>query len=156
MASFMRAHSKLAESGDVSFYSQNTSEVAQRALRESSEDSNGERKNYTLTKALQTNEQQGRVHGVSSGFTKHKSMYRKQKMTLTPQVDVEELLGDQNPILEAQGIQFSDIAGVISEEEHRNNLASTAGGGQLEGELPVAVSPPLHSLLELDMIDNLA
>jgi hypothetical protein len=39
----MRAHSKLTESGDVSFYSQSTSEVAQRPLRESSEDSNGER-----------------------------------------------------------------------------------------------------------------
>jgi hypothetical protein len=39
----MRAHSKLTEYIDVSFYSQNTSEVAQRALRESSEDSNSER-----------------------------------------------------------------------------------------------------------------
>jgi hypothetical protein len=40
---FMHAHSKLTESGDVSFYSQSTSEVAQRALWDSSEDSNGER-----------------------------------------------------------------------------------------------------------------
>jgi hypothetical protein len=40
---FMRACSKLTESGDVSFYSQSTSEVAQRALRESNEDSNNER-----------------------------------------------------------------------------------------------------------------
>jgi hypothetical protein len=40
---FMHAHSNLTESGDVSFYSQSTSEVAQRALWESSEDSNGER-----------------------------------------------------------------------------------------------------------------
>jgi hypothetical protein len=39
----MRARSRLTESGDVSFYSQGTSEVAQRALRESSEDSNSER-----------------------------------------------------------------------------------------------------------------
>jgi hypothetical protein len=54
---FMCAHSKLTESGDVSFYSQHTSEVAQRALRESSEDSNGETENDTLTKALQTKEQ---------------------------------------------------------------------------------------------------
>jgi hypothetical protein len=53
----MRAHSKLTESDDVSFYSQNTLEVAQRALRESSEDSNGERKNDALTKALQTKDQ---------------------------------------------------------------------------------------------------
>jgi hypothetical protein len=53
----MCARSKLTESGDVSFYSQSTSEVAQRALRESSEDSNGERENNALTKALQTNEQ---------------------------------------------------------------------------------------------------
>jgi hypothetical protein len=54
---FMHAHSKLTESGDVSFYSQSTSEVAQRALRESNKDSNGERKNDALTKALQTKEQ---------------------------------------------------------------------------------------------------
>jgi hypothetical protein len=40
--------------------------VAQRALRESSEDSNGERKNDTLTKVLQTKEQRGRIRGVSS------------------------------------------------------------------------------------------
>jgi hypothetical protein len=111
----MHAHSKLTESCDVSFYSQSTSEVAQRALRESSEYSNGERENDALTKALQTKEQRGRVHGVSSkltwkeGFSEHKSMYQKQKMTSTPQVDVEELkrqlrrevLGDLRPILEA-------------------------------------------------------
>jgi hypothetical protein len=40
---FMHARSKLTESGNVSFYSQSTVEVAQRALRESSEDSNDER-----------------------------------------------------------------------------------------------------------------
>jgi hypothetical protein len=49
-------------------------------MRESNEDSNGERENDTLTKALQTKEQQGRVHGVLSkltwkeGFLEHKSM----------------------------------------------------------------------------------
>jgi hypothetical protein len=43
--------------------------VAQRALRESSEDSNGERKNDTLIKALQTKEQCGRVRDVSSKLT---------------------------------------------------------------------------------------
>jgi hypothetical protein len=53
----MRARSRLTESGDASFYSQSTSEVAQRALRESNEDSNGERENDALTKALQTKEQ---------------------------------------------------------------------------------------------------
>jgi hypothetical protein len=85
----MRAHSKLTELGDVSFYSQSTAEVAQRALRESSEDSNGERENDALSEALQTNEQRGRVHGVSNkvtwkeDFTQHKSMYRKRKMTST-------------------------------------------------------------------------
>jgi hypothetical protein len=56
LAPFIRAHSKLTESGDVNFCSQSTSEVAQRALRESSEDSNGERENDALTKALQTKE----------------------------------------------------------------------------------------------------
>jgi hypothetical protein len=40
---FMHARSKLTESGDVSYYRQSTVDVAQRALRESSEDSNGER-----------------------------------------------------------------------------------------------------------------
>jgi hypothetical protein len=64
--------------------------VAQRALRESSKDSNGERKNDAITKALQTKEQRGRVRGVSSkltwkeGFPEDKSIYQKWKMTSTP------------------------------------------------------------------------
>jgi hypothetical protein len=66
---FMCACSKLTESSDVSFYSLSTSEVAQRALRESSEDSNGERENDALSKALPTKEQRGRVHGVSNKVT---------------------------------------------------------------------------------------
>jgi hypothetical protein len=65
----MRARSKLTKSDIVSYYSQSTEDVAQRALRESSEDSNGERENDALNKALQTLEQQGRVHGVSSKVT---------------------------------------------------------------------------------------
>jgi hypothetical protein len=65
----MRVHSKLTESADISFYSQSTLEVAQRALRKSSKDSNGERENDALTKALQTKEQQGHVRGVSSKLT---------------------------------------------------------------------------------------
>jgi hypothetical protein len=85
-------------------------------------------------------------------------------MTSTPQVDVEELkrqlkrelLGDLKPILEAQGIQFLDIAGVMSEEDRRSSLASTTGGGQPHGEPHVEASPPLHSSLEPDTIDNLA
>jgi hypothetical protein len=56
LAPFMRAHSKLIESGDVRFYSQSISKVAQRALRESGEDSNGEGENDALNKALQTKE----------------------------------------------------------------------------------------------------
>jgi hypothetical protein len=59
----------------------------------------------------------------------------------------------------------------MSEEEHTSSLASiaatpittepmsdqvSAGGGRPQGELPVATSPPLHSLLEPNMIDNLA
>jgi hypothetical protein len=87
-------------------------------LRESSEDSNGEREKDALIKALQTKEQWGRVRGVSSnltlkeGFVEHKYMYWKQKMTSTPQVDMEDLkrqlrmevLGYLRPILEAQEI----------------------------------------------------
>jgi hypothetical protein len=65
----MLAHSKLTESGDVSFYRQSTMNVTQRALRESSEDSNGERENNALSKALQTTEHRCRVHGVSSKMT---------------------------------------------------------------------------------------
>jgi hypothetical protein len=97
LAPFMRAHFKLTESDDVGFYSQSTSEVAQRALRESNEDSNGERENDAPTKSLQTNEQRGHVHSVSSkltckeGFPEHKSVYRKRKMTSTPQIVVGEL-----------------------------------------------------------------
>jgi hypothetical protein len=69
-------------------------------------------------------------------------MYQKQKMTSTPHVDVEELkgqlrrevLGGLRPILEVQGIQFSDIGGVMSDEEHRSSFASIAAGGQPQGE----------------------
>jgi hypothetical protein len=72
------------------------------------------------------------------GFLKYKSMYRKQKTTLTPHVDVEELkrqlkrevLGYVRPILEAQGIQFPDIGGVMSGEERRSSFASTTVGGR--------------------------
>jgi hypothetical protein len=69
---------------------------------------------------------------------------------------VEELLGDLKTILEAQGIQFTDIAGVMSEEEHRSSLASTAGGWRPHGELHVEAPPPLHSSLEPDTIYYLA
>jgi hypothetical protein len=114
-----------------------------RALRESSEDSNGERENDALTKTLQTKEQQGHICGVSSkltwkeGFLEYKSIYRKQKTTLTPHVDMEEpkrqlrreVLGDLRPILEAQGIQVPDIVWVMSDEERRSNFASTAASG---------------------------
>jgi hypothetical protein len=48
----MHARSKLTESDDVNFYNQSTSEVAQRALRESSQDSNGERENDALSKVM--------------------------------------------------------------------------------------------------------
>jgi hypothetical protein len=65
----MCAHSNLTESGDVSFYSQSTSKVAQWVLRENSEDSNGERENDALTKALQTKEQRGYVRDVCSKLT---------------------------------------------------------------------------------------
>jgi hypothetical protein len=69
MIPFMCARSKLTELGDVSFYNQSTSEVPQMALRESSKDSNDERENDTITKALQIMEQRGCVHGVSSKLT---------------------------------------------------------------------------------------
>jgi hypothetical protein len=99
-------------------------------------------------------------------------MHRKQKTTLTPQVDMEELkrqlkmelVGDLKPILEAQGIQFSDITRVMSREDRRSSLASTMaiGGGWPQGELQVATSGPIEGyekplpLLKLYMIDNLA
>jgi hypothetical protein len=67
-----------------------------------------------------------------------------------------ELLGDLKPILEAEGIKFPDIARVMSEEERRSSLASTAGGGQPQGENHIEASPPLYSSLESDTIDNLA
>jgi hypothetical protein len=147
LAPFMCAHSKLTDSGDVSFYSQNTPEVAQRALRDGNEDSNGEKENDALTKALQAKEQWCHAHGVSSkwtwkeGFLEHKSIYRKRKMTSTPQVDMEKLkrqlkmehLGDLKPILQAQGIQSPDITGVMSEEERRSSLTSTMA---IEGARP--------------------
>jgi hypothetical protein len=69
-------------------------------------------------------------------------MYWKRKTSSTPKVDVVELkrqlrkevLEDLRPILKAQGIvaqgiQFPDIGGVMSDKECRSNLASTVGGG---------------------------
>jgi hypothetical protein len=98
-------------------------------------------------------------------------MYRKQKVTSKPHVGVEELkrqqkrelLGDLKPILEDQGIQFPDSAGVMSEEQCTSSLASTSvspitiepmfdqvphGGGQTQGEHAgpkILASPPPHS-----------
>jgi hypothetical protein len=66
----MRAHSKLIESGNDTFYSESTLELAQRAVRESNKDSNGERESDALTKALQTKQQRGRVHCVCSKFVR--------------------------------------------------------------------------------------
>jgi hypothetical protein len=73
-------------------------------------------------------------------------------MTSAPQVDVEELkrqlrrevLGDLRPILEALGIQFPDIGGVISDEERRSSSGLVEDHDQ-----------PLPSI-EPDTIDNLA
>jgi hypothetical protein len=47
----------MTESDYVIYYNQGTVDVAQRALKESSEDSNSERENNALSKALQTKEQ---------------------------------------------------------------------------------------------------
>jgi hypothetical protein len=131
MTPFMCARCKLIELDNVSFYNQSNSKVAQRALRESSEDSNkSDRENDALTKATRTKEQWGCIHGVSSkltwneGFLKHKSNYQKWKMISTPQVDIKELkrhlrrklLGYLQPIMESQGIQFPDIVGMMSEK----------------------------------------
>jgi hypothetical protein len=49
---FMCDHSKLIESDDINYYSQSTADVTQRDLRESSEDSNGERENDALSMTL--------------------------------------------------------------------------------------------------------
>jgi hypothetical protein len=57
----MCARSKLTESDNVSYYSQSTADVSQRALRESSEDSNAKRENVALNKALQTKDQRDLV-----------------------------------------------------------------------------------------------
>jgi hypothetical protein len=72
-------------------------------------------------------------------------------MTSTPQVGMEELkrqltrevLADLRYILEASSIQLPNIGGVMSDEEHRSSLASTATGGG-----PSSIEPV--------MIDNLA
>jgi hypothetical protein len=72
-------------------------------------------------------------------------------MTSTPQVGMEELkrqltrevLADLRYILEASSIQLPNIGGVMSDEERRSSLASTATGGG-----PSSIEPV--------MIDNLA
>jgi hypothetical protein len=98
LAPFLRARSKLTESDIVTLFSLSTEEMAQRALRESSQGSNkGDRENDTLTRALGTVEQRGRVRGVSSkltwreDFPKLEASYRKRKTTSPLTVDIEEL-----------------------------------------------------------------
>jgi hypothetical protein len=67
---FIRAQSKLIKIGEITYYNQSTEEVMQRSLRESSQGSNkDERENDTLSRALETKEQRGRVYGVSSKLT---------------------------------------------------------------------------------------
>jgi hypothetical protein len=51
-------------------------------------------------------------------------MYRKLKRQLR-----REVLGDLRPILEASGIQFHELGGVMSDKESRSILASAGGGG---------------------------
>jgi hypothetical protein len=55
-----------------------------------------------------------------------------------------EVLGDWRPILDASGIQFPDISGVMSDEEHCSSLASTARGGRPLRDLQV----PTFGLIE--------
>jgi hypothetical protein len=65
-----------------------------------------------------------------------------------------EVLGDLRPILEASGVQFSNIGVVMSDDERRSILASTvARGGRPHEDLQAPVSEPS---IELDTIDNLA
>jgi hypothetical protein len=58
------------------------------------------------------------------------------------------------PILDASGIQFPNIDAVMSDEERRSSLASTAaGGGRPHEDLETPASGPS---IEPDTIDNLA
>jgi hypothetical protein len=72
-----------------------------------------------------------------------------------------ELLGDLKPILESQGIQFPNIAGIMSEEERRSSLASIAAAPmntEPTDQVPESGRPqePTQHSLESDTIDNLA
>jgi hypothetical protein len=89
-------------------------------------------------------------------------MYQKWKTTLTPQDDMEELkrqlrrevLGDLRPIPEALGIQFPNIGAVMSDEEHRSSLASTAARDiRPHEDLQAPASRPS---IKPDTMDNLA
>jgi hypothetical protein len=67
-------------------------------------------------------------------------MYRKRKTTSTPHVEVKELkrqlrsevLADLRLVLEASSVQFPGISEVMSDEECRSSLASTAAGVDLQ------------------------
>jgi hypothetical protein len=57
LAPFVCARSKLIDLGDISLYSQSTSEVTQRAMRDNNQDSNkGDKENDALTNTLGTKE----------------------------------------------------------------------------------------------------
>jgi hypothetical protein len=65
-----------------------------------------------------------------------------------------EVLGDLRPILEASGIQFPNIDVVMSDEERKSSLASTAAvGGRAHEDLQAPASRPS---IESDTIDKLA
>jgi hypothetical protein len=57
------------------------------------------------------------------------------------------------PILEASGIQFSNIGAVMSDKERRSSLASTAAGGERPHEDLQA--PASRPSIELETIYNL-
>jgi hypothetical protein len=152
----MHSHSKLIKSGDVSYYSQSTVDVAQRALRESNEDSNEMTPSARPYKP-RCNEA---VFMVFLVRWPGRRIFQNTNPS-TPQVDVElkrqlrrEVLGDLRPILEASGIQFSNIGVVMSDEDRRSSLASTiAGGGRPHEDVQAPASGPS---IEPDTIDNLA
>ena len=124
--SYIRARAKLSDpqSGELTYSSPRTQEVAQRVMAAASEGSQtGSRENELLTQALGNKEQRGRVCGVSAytgwqaGFPDDKYSFRKRNKHAPPDhIDVVALRRDVamdiisalKPILNEKGIDIPD------------------------------------------------
>ncbi|KAL6654028.1 hypothetical protein ACP70R_007493 [Stipagrostis hirtigluma subsp. patula] len=135
------------QSGEITFYSEETKNVSERIIECSQDSSCGVRENDALNKALGNPEHTGRVRGVSSsagwkfGWPEHRAMYKKRKRsevdvdklteTITAQV-TQDVMARVATLLASQGIQFElpTPATVSPADGHKSSCASAGASGR--------------------------